>query len=290
MKLSSEFDSEVNYFIHKFSSQVLNGVAKVKARVQMTLDGKAQYPLLGIFTKHVAVDYDVEDKNALVTLNGNLKNFFHFTYRHDVQEKKGTLHTTLQTEDRTYKADASFNIRPEAFTRATVSFPYGQVTYVPDSDDEYGEAPGVSASLAVPVLRGLAYADYSQPDESLDVRYTYKDDEITVTPAMRLPQKDVMITFKRRFNRSNKLSLMYDFRDVVTSVVYKYEMPPNLKSKIGYDSRVRLLWGCFWLGEEDAGAKAAPKKLKAQLMVQVPQDDWRDPVFLFKIKKRVDLF
>lgn len=47
---------------------------------------------------------------------------------------------------------------------------------------------------------------------------------------------------------------------------------------------------CFQLGEEGGKAKEAPMKMKVQFMLQVPQDDIASSVFLFRVKKRWDLF
>lgn len=43
------------------------------------------------------------------------------------------------------------------------------------------------------------------------------------------------------------------------------------------------------VGKEDAGAKNAPRKLKLQVMLQVPQDDVKSGALLFRMKKRWDL-
>lgn len=43
------------------------------------------------------------------------------------------------------------------------------------------------------------------------------------------------------------------------------------------------------VGDEGGKAKTAPMKLKVQFMLQVPQDDIRSSVLMFRIKKRWDI-
>uniref|UniRef100_A0A0A8YII3 Uncharacterized protein n=1 Tax=Arundo donax TaxID=35708 RepID=A0A0A8YII3_ARUDO len=66
-------------------------------------------------------------------------------------------------------------------------------------------------------------------------------------------------------------------------------MGKNFKVKAGYDSEVRVGWASLRVGEEDGKAKTAPMKTKLHFMLQVPQGNFRNPVFLFQMKKRWDL-
>eukprot|EP00270_Netrium_digitus_P003107 TRINITY_DN13527_c0_g1_i2.p1 TRINITY_DN13527_c0_g1~~TRINITY_DN13527_c0_g1_i2.p1 ORF type:complete len:269 (+),score=69.27 TRINITY_DN13527_c0_g1_i2:166-972(+) len=263
-------------------------------------------PLLGFFSKYVVVDYDVEDKNALVAVNSELSQNIKLTYRHDVKANQGTLVTTVRTDDEQFGAELMFDVlAPDRnknskgvvplgdLVRTMFAFPQGAMKYV-DPDKDFGEPPGLSAVLGAPLSSGIAYADYRNVDRSLDLKFKYKDEKLTLTPSLYLPSMRCVLAFKRRFNSSNKLSLTYDFSDVEWSAVYKKildkEGEGNLKLKIGYDSSVRMGWASLWVGREGTGAARVPFKTKMQFMLQLPQDDLKTLVLLFKAKKRIDLF
>ena len=84
-KLSTEYDSEGSVFVNKFSSRVLNGLAKITGSFQREASGDLRYPLLGVVTKYLSVLYDHEDKNALVTLSADVGRNVQVKYLQDVK-------------------------------------------------------------------------------------------------------------------------------------------------------------------------------------------------------------
>nr|AFK35828.1 unknown [Medicago truncatula] len=108
-------------------------------------------------------------------------------------------------------------------------------------------------------------------------------------PILSLPSNDLSFAFKRRFGLSDKLSYWYNCDSNYWSAVYKHTYGEDFKLKAGYDSEVRLGWASLWVGDEGGKAKTAPMKMKVQFMLQVPQDDIKSSVLMFRIKKRWDI-
>ncbi|KAF8045618.1 hypothetical protein N665_4612s0001 [Sinapis alba] len=73
------------------------------------------------------------------------------------------------------------------------------------------------------------------------------------------------------------------------SAVYKRTYGKDYKFKAGYDSEVRLGWASLWVGDEAGKVKTTPMKMKVQFMLQVPQDDIKTSVLMFRVKKRWDI-
>lgn len=71
--------------------------------------------------------------------------------------------------------------------------------------------------------------------------------------------------------------------------MYKHTVGKDFKFKAGYDSEVRLGWASIWVGDESGKVKTAPMKMKAQFMLQVPQDDIKSSALMFRVKKRWDI-
>ncbi|CAM6125104.1 unnamed protein product [Calypogeia fissa] len=292
-KVSTEYDSEGGVFVNKISTTILNGFAKLKTSFERGPDGKLSYPLLGLVTKYMSVLYDHQDVNALVTLSGDLGRHLNVKYLVDIKAQQGELKVRANGFKDRYRAELAYDLPSVGrLPRASFSFPMGEVKVEEEvrEDEDTGEefrAVSVSGSGGGSVLGGLLVADYAQ--ESVNLKYIFKDEEMTLTPSVRWPQKSLAVMFKRQLNSRNKFSYFYDFDSTAWSGVYKHKPTGNFKLKMGYDSDVRLCWGSVWVGREDLGAKKAPRKCKLQLMVQVPQDDLQSAVILFRVKKRWDM-
>ncbi|KAG6553622.1 hypothetical protein Mapa_004536 [Marchantia paleacea] len=291
MKASTEYDSEGGVFLNKISARVLDGLAKVKAAFERGANGEVNAPLFGLVTKYVSVLYDHEDQNAQVTVNKNWRNLG-IKYRRDIKAEQGELSLTANAFNAKYRAEIDFDLpQTGSMPRASVTFPFGEVKVFEEiREDEEGDefrAMAASGFLAGPVLGGLFVADFKQ--ENLTLKYAYKDEEMTLIPSISLPSISPTVAFKRQFDNANKLSYLYNFDTTGWSTVYKHKPNDAFKLKLGYDSDVKTFWGSTWVGKEDAGAKKAPRKCKLQVMVQVPQEDVKNSVVLFRIKKRWDL-
>uniref|UniRef100_J3LEM6 Outer envelope pore protein 37, chloroplastic n=1 Tax=Oryza brachyantha TaxID=4533 RepID=J3LEM6_ORYBR len=244
-------------------------------------------PVVGLIGKNFAVLYDVEARNALLRGEASLPGgAVQLRGSHDVKEKQGEVAVITRLGDPSYKLELSSLVPYNGLPRATFHFPIGQVSVeeIRNEDEKNLSLSGIAKS---DFLDGILTAQYYEND--LNLRYCYKDDELTLIPSVSLPSNAVSLDFKRRFSPSDKLSYRYNFYTDYWNAVYKHTVGKNFKVKTGYDSEVRVGWASLWVGQEDGKAKTAPMKTKLQLMLQVPQDNFRNPTFLFRVKKRWDL-
>ncbi|XP_022763440.1 outer envelope pore protein 37, chloroplastic-like isoform X2 [Durio zibethinus] len=163
---------------------------------------------------------------------------------------------------------SSFDVGPMLHFKAThdVKAQQGEVAMIANSAD---------TSYAVEV--------------SSPVPYVGLDGAMSFIPSVSLPSNALSFAFKRRFSPSDKLSYWYNFDSNYWSAVYKHTYDKDYKFKAGYDSEVRLGWASLWVGDENGKAKTAPMKMKVQFMLQVPQDDIKSSMLMFRVKKRWDI-
>ena len=190
-----------------------------------------------------------------------------------------------------YKFELSSAYPSIGMPRATLKFPLGEVSLQEKEEEEEEEQAkrilSVNGILKGNILNGVCTAKYS--DETLDLRYCYKDEQMAFIPSISLPSNAMSFAFKRRFGPSDKLSYWYNLDTNYWSTVYKHNIGKDFKFKAGYDSEVRLGWASLWAGEEAGKAKTAPMKMKVQFMLQVPQDDITSSSLMFRVKKRWDI-
>ncbi|CAM8977993.1 unnamed protein product [Rhodiola kirilowii] len=123
----------------------------------------------------------------------------------------------------------------------------------------------------------------------LQADHYVKDEEISVSSSILLPFNAQSFAFKRRFRPSDKLSYFYTLDSNQWGAVYKHSGGADYTLIAGYDSEAKLGWASIWLADESFKAKCAPMKMKVQFMIQVPQDNIRSPLFMFRVKKRWDV-
>ncbi|XP_021751903.1 outer envelope pore protein 37, chloroplastic-like [Chenopodium quinoa] len=287
LRVTTEFDSESSVFFHKVSSKLFNGLAKLKFTFHNNPKGEVAEPQIALITKHLAIHYDVEEQNALVKgfldVGPNLK----LKAAHNIQARQGEVSLAANLSDPGYKFELATDFPSIGLPKATLTFPCGEVSLVEKDDEDLKRVLSVSGIAKGSILNGLCTAVYC--DETLKLRYSYKDDEMSFIPSISLPSNAVSFAFKRRFGPSDKLSYWYDFDTNYWSTAYKHTVGKDYKFKAGYDSEVRLGWASLWVGDEGGKAKAAPMKMKVQFMLQVPQDDIKSSVLMFRVKKRWDI-
>ncbi|XP_057527452.1 outer envelope pore protein 37, chloroplastic-like [Amaranthus tricolor] len=287
LRVTTEFDSDSSIFFHKVSSKLFNGIAKLKFSFQNNPKGEIADPQVAIITKHLALHYDVEDQNALVKgfldVGPNLK----LKASHDVKAKEGEVTLAANLSDPVYKIELSSTVPSIGLPKATFKFPCGEVSLEEKEDDEVKRVLSINGFVKGSILNGIGSAFYR--DESLNLRYSYKDGEMSFIPSISLPSNAVSFAFKRRFSPSDKLSYWYNFDTNYWSTAYKHTVGEDYKFKAGYDSEVRLGWASLWVGNEGGKAKTAPMKTKVQFMLQVPQDDIKSSALMFRVKKRWDI-
>ncbi|KAI4297884.1 hypothetical protein L6164_037743 [Bauhinia variegata] len=286
-RVTTEFDSDSAIFFHKISCKLLDSLAKFKFSFHHNSKGDMSEPQLSFVSKHLCVHYDLEDHNALVKSSFDVGPRLHLTAAHDVKAQRGELSVVANVADPGYALELSTVVPSVGLPKSTFRFPSGEVSLEEKEEEEVKKTFSVSGILKGQVLNGVGTAQYM--DEELKLRYCYKDEEMSFIPSLSLPSNALSCAFKRRLGPSNKLSYWYNFDSNYWSAVYKRTYGRDFKFKAGYDSEVRLGWASVWAGDEGGKAKTAPMKMKVQFMLQVPQDDIKSSVLMFRIKKRWDI-
>ncbi|XP_027920793.1 outer envelope pore protein 37, chloroplastic isoform X1 [Vigna unguiculata] len=286
LRVTSEFDSESAVFFHKISCKLLDSLAKFKFSFNHSGKGDISEPQISFVSKHLSLHYDLEDHNALVKTSLDVGPRLQLTASHDVKAQQGEVTMLANLAPPGYSLQLSTPVPSVGLPKATLRFPLGEVSLQEKEDEEVKSLLSVSGILKGQFLNGVCSAQYK--DEEVKLRYCYKDDEMSFLPILSLPSNAPSFAFKRRFGPSDKLSYWYNCDSNYWSAVYKRTYGKDFKFKAGYDSEVRLGWASLWVGDEGGKAKTAPMQMKVQFMLQVPQDDIKSSVLMFRIKKRWD--
>ncbi|KAK7348505.1 hypothetical protein VNO80_23063 [Phaseolus coccineus] len=286
LRVTSEFDSESAVFFHKISCKLLDNLAKFKFQFNHSGKGDIAEPQISFVSKHLSLHYDLEDHNALVKTSIDVGPRLHLTAAHDVKAQQGEVTMLANVAHPGYSLQLSTPVPSVGLPKATFRFPLGEVSLQEKEEEEVKSLLSVSGILKGQFFNGVGSAQYK--DEEVKLRYSYKDDELSFLPILSLPSNALSFAFKRRFGPSDKLSYLYNCDSNYWSAVYKRTYGKDFKFKAGYDSEVRLGWASLWVGDEGGKAKTAPMQMKVQFMLQVPQDDIKSSVLMFRIKKRWD--
>ncbi|KAL8151326.1 hypothetical protein V2J09_021134 [Rumex salicifolius] len=287
IRVTSEFDSDSSLYLHKISSKFFDGLAKFKLNLQNNTQGEVINPQISIITKNLIVQYDVEDRNALVS--GSLKVGPNIQLRgsHDIKAQQGEVAMKTNLADPAYSLELTSAVPSIGLPKAAFAFPAGEVSLEEKENEEEKRILSVSSLVKATLMNGVCTAFYN--DDTMNLKYCYKDEEMSFVPSVSLPSNALSLAFKRRFGPSDKLSYWYNFDSNYWSTVYKHTVGKEYKFKAGYDSEVRLGWASLWVGDENGKAKSAPLKMKVQFMLQVPQDDIKSSTLMFRVKKRWDI-
>ncbi|XP_057777893.1 outer envelope pore protein 37, chloroplastic-like [Salvia miltiorrhiza] len=288
LRVTSEFDSESSVFFNKISCKLLDNLAKLKLTFQNGSNGEVLEPQIFLNSKFLSLQYDVEESDALLKANFEIAPGLQFRAAHEFKARQGEVAMVADLAGPAYKFELSSAVPSIGMPRATLKFPLGEIS-LEEKDEEIEEqkrAISVNGIIKSHILGGIYTARFS--DENLDLRYAYKDGEMTFIPSLSLPSNALACAFKRRFSPSDKLSYLYKFDTNHWSAVYKHKVGNDYKLKAGYDAEVRHGWASLWVGDEDGKAKTAPMKMKVQIMVQVPQDNIKSTALMFRVKKRWD--
>ncbi|KAK4421934.1 Outer envelope pore protein 37, chloroplastic [Sesamum alatum] len=289
LRVTSEFDSESSVFFNKVSCKLLDNLAKLKLTFQNDSKGEVSEPQVFLTSKFLSVQYDVEESDALLKTSFEIVPGLQFRAAHEVKAQQGEVAMVADLASPAYKLELSSAVPAVGMPRATLKFPLGEVSFEEkeEEEEEQKRALSVNGIVKSHALDGVCTARYSE--ENLELRYAYKDEQLTFVPSISLPSNALSCAFKRRFSPSDKLSYLYNFDTNNWSAVYKHTVGKEYKFKAGYDAEVRLGWASLWVGDEDGKAKTAPFKMKVQLMLQVPQDDIKSSALMFRVKKRWDI-
>ncbi|KAL0322785.1 UNVERIFIED_CONTAM: Outer envelope pore protein 37, chloroplastic [Sesamum angustifolium] len=289
LRVTSEFDSESSVFFNRISCKLLDNLAKLKLTFQNDSKGEVLEPQVFLTSKFLSVQYDVEESDALLKASFEIVPGLQFRAAHEVKARQGEVAMVADLGSPAYKLELASAVPAVGMPRATLKFPLGEVSLEEKEEEEEEQKRGLSVNAIVKshVLDGVCTARYSE--ENVELRYAYKDEQMTLVPSISLPSNALSCAFKRRFSPSDKLSYLYNFDTNNWSAVYKHTVGKEYKFKAGYDAEVRLGWASLWVGDEDGKAKTAPFKMKVQLMLQVPQDDIKSSALMFRVKKRWDI-
>ncbi|XP_022863747.1 outer envelope pore protein 37, chloroplastic-like [Olea europaea var. sylvestris] len=290
LRVTTEYDSESSAFLHKVSCKLLDNLAKFKLSFQNNSKGEVLEPQISFISKYFSLHYDLEESDSLLKTSFDVAPGLQFRTSHRVKAQQGEVAVVADLGTPAYKIELSSEIPSVGVPRATLKFPLGEVSFEEREEDEKEEQKrtlSVNGIVKSHILNGVCTAQYHE--ENLNLRYAYKDEQLTFIPSISLPSNALSCAFKRRCSPSDKLSYWYYFDSNNWSAVYKHTVGKDYKFKAGYDSDVRLGWASLWVGDEDGKAKTAPMKMKVQFMLQVPQDDIKSSVLMFRVKKRWDI-
>ncbi|PIA25747.1 hypothetical protein AQUCO_10800027v1 [Aquilegia coerulea] len=248
VRVTSEFDSDSNIFLHKVSCKLFNSIAKLKLSFQNNKEGGVSDPQIAFVTKHLSIFYDVEEQNAFVKGSfGILGDRLQFRAAQDVKAQEGEVAMIASLPDPSYKLELSSAVPSIGLPKATFRFPLGEISVEEreQEEEDLRRVLSVSGIVKGQLLNGICAAQYK--DENLNLRYSYKDEEMTFIPSISLPSNSLSFAFKRRLGISDKLSYWYNFDSNNWSTVYKHTMSKDFKFKAGYDSDVRLGWASLWV-------------------------------------------
>ncbi|CAH2058092.1 unnamed protein product [Thlaspi arvense] len=289
LRVTSEFDSDSLLFVNKLSCKLFDNLAKLKLSFQNNSQREVSQPQLSLTSKHLSVVYDLEEKNTFIKSTVDVSPRLQLRALHNVKAQQGEVAMEANLAEPGYSLELASPV-PIGYPRATLKFPLGEVSIQEKEEEEEEKSNrvlSVNGILKRKVMNGVCSALYT--DEELRLRYAYKDDALSFMPSISLPSNAASFAFKRRFSPSDKLSYWYNFDSNMWSAVYKRTYGKDYKFKAGYDSDVRLGWASLWVGDEAGKVKSTPMKMKVQFMLQVPQDDIKTSVLMFRVKKRWDI-
>ncbi|XP_051116086.1 outer envelope pore protein 37, chloroplastic [Andrographis paniculata] len=290
LRVTSEFDSVTSVFLHKVSCKLLDKLPKLKLTFHNDSKGQVSVPQVSFVSKFFSMHYDVEESDALLKTSFEVASGFQVRAAHQVKAQQGEVSMVADLAGPAYTVELSSAVPSVGLPRATFKVPIGEISLEEKDDDEAEEQKktlGVSGILKGHILNGVCTAQYNE--DTMNLRYAYKDEQMTFIPSLSLPSNALSCVFKRRFSSSDKLSYSYYFDTDNWNAVYKHTVGKDYKFKAGYDSEVRLGWASIWVGDEEGKAKTAPMKMKVQLMLQVPQDNIKSSALMFRVKKRWDI-
>ncbi|CAI9777073.1 unnamed protein product [Fraxinus pennsylvanica] len=290
LRVTTEYDSDNSAFLHKVSCKLLDNLAKFKLSFQNSSKGEVSEPQISFTSKYFSLHYDLEESDAQLKTSFDVMPGLQFRAAHGVKAQQGEVAMVTDLGTPAYKFELSSAVPSVGMPRATLKFPLGEVSFEEREEDEEEKQKrtlSVNGIVKSHILNGVCTARYHE--ENLNLRYAYKDEQLTFIPSISLPSNALSCAFKRRYSPSDKLSYWYYFDSNNWSAVYKHTAGKDYKFKTGYDSEVRLGWASLWVGDEDGKAKTSPMKMKVQFMLQVPQDDIKSSVLMFRVKKRWDI-
>ncbi|CAN6339991.1 unnamed protein product [Urochloa humidicola] len=208
VRVTSEFDSERRLFSHRFSCRVLDGLAKLRLRVSHGAGGGGIAwgpPDVALLARNFSVVVDPASRGAVLRGAADLAGSLRLRASHNTKEQQGEVSVTANLGDSPCKIELSSMVPPNGLPRATFFFPNGEVSIKEKILDEGDRILSVNGLVKSHVLNGACTAVYN--DNAMNIKYRYKDDEISFIPSISLPSNSLSFAFKRQLTPSDKLRL-----------------------------------------------------------------------------------
>ncbi|XP_010238602.1 outer envelope pore protein 37, chloroplastic isoform X1 [Brachypodium distachyon] len=247
-------------------------------------NGEQSYIHIGCSTNSLSMSCDYQCDSSIVSCV-HVDRYFQLKCD-SRKEGLGEVAVTTNLGDSPCKMEISSLVPPDGLPRATFVFPNGEVSVKEKKLDEGEKILSVNGIVKSHVLNGVCTALYN--DNAMNIKYRYKDDELSFIPSLSLPSNSLSFAFKRQLTPSDKFSYRYHFDTNYWSAVYKQKASKHVKWKAGYESDERLGWASLWVGDAGGKTKETPLKSKIQLMLKVPQDNIQNSIVVFRVKKRWD--
>ncbi|KAG8051160.1 hypothetical protein GUJ93_ZPchr0009g1711 [Zizania palustris] len=245
VRVTSEFNSESRLFSHRLSCRVLEGLAKIRLRVHHGAAG-SPLPEFALLARNFSVAVDTASRSAVLRGVANLAGSLRLHARHNTKEQQGEVAVTANLGDSPCKIELSSLVPPDGLPRTTFIFPSGEVSIKEKYLDEGERILSVNGIVKSHVLNGVCTTLYN--DNGMNIKYRYKDEELSFIPSISLPSNSLSFAFKRQFTPSDKLSYRYQFNTNHWSAVYKHKANnKHVNWKAGYESDERLGWASLWV-------------------------------------------
>nr|XP_019703724.1 outer envelope pore protein 37, chloroplastic-like [Elaeis guineensis] len=122
-----------------------------------------------------------------------------------IQEQQGEVAMVARLADPSYKLELSSSVPSVGLPRATIHLPFGEVSLEQKKTEEVEKVLSVNGILKGHILNGVCTALYKNND--LNLRYCYKDEEMSFIHGVSMSSNALSFAFKRRFSPSDKLRL-----------------------------------------------------------------------------------
>ncbi|CAL9113823.1 unnamed protein product, partial [Musa textilis] len=157
---------------------------------------------IGLSAQSLSVSCTCENNESIASCF-RFGSAFLFKY-HYKKEQQGEVAIITSMSNPSYKLEISSSVPSVGLPKTTVQFPLGEVS-VERKDQETEKTLSLNGILKGELLNGVCSALYR--DEDLNLRYCYKDEEMSFIPSISLPSNALSLAFKRRFSPSDKLRL-----------------------------------------------------------------------------------
>ncbi|GAB2276750.1 hypothetical protein Dimus_011467 [Dionaea muscipula] len=168
-------------------------------------------PCLGISTRYVSLSCYLKEQNALLKVLCHIGSSLQLRAAHDVKAQRGEVGIITNLVNPAYKLELASAIPSTGLPKVTLKATFAEVS-MEGKDDEEKRILLINGCARGSLMDGVCTGSYN--NEILNLRYLYKDEEMTFIPSISMPLKALEqfekrsisgFAFKRRFGPSSKL-------------------------------------------------------------------------------------